>query len=64
MKNFIHIHSPKERSVFTVIFLIIPILVFVGFVVFLSTKSNNKYQEAARIEKESVVLGDQIENIK
>lgn len=64
MNDIIHLHSQKERSVFTIIFLIIPILIFVGFVVFLNAKSNKKYQEAARIDLDSVVLGDETENIK
>jgi len=64
MKDLIHIHFQKERSVFSLILFIIPIMIFVGFVVFLNLQTDRSKQEAATIDKESVVLGEQTEIIK
>jgi len=64
MENFIHIHSQKEKSVFSLLLFIIPIIIFVGFAVFINLQTDRLSQQAARIENETVVLGDQTENIK
>jgi len=64
MENFIHIHSQKERSVFSLLLFLIPIIVFVGFVVLINMQTDRSKQKAAIIETENVVLGDQTENIK
>ncbi|MFH1971765.1 MAG: hypothetical protein ABIJ05_05300 [Patescibacteria group bacterium] len=64
MENFIHIHSEKKRSVFSLLLFIIPIMIFVGFVVFLNLQTDRSKQEAAAIDQESVVLGEQTEITK
>lgn len=64
MKDLIHIHSIKERSVFSLLLFLIPIIVFVYFVVFISVNSDQEKQQAAATESESVVLGEQTENTK
>lgn len=64
MENLIHIHSKKERSVFSLLLFIIPIMIFVAFVVFLNLQTDRSKQEAATIDQESVVLGEQTEIIK
>lgn len=64
MKDLIHIHSQRERSVFSLILFIIPIMIFVGFVVFLNLQTDRSKQEAAATDKESAVLGEQTEIIK
>jgi len=64
MENFIHIHSKKERSVFSLLLFLIPIIFFVGFVVLINLQTDRSKQKAAIIETESVVLGDQTETIK
>lgn len=64
MKDLIHIHSQKERPVFSLLLFIIPIMIFVGFVVFLNLQTDRSKQEAATIDQESVVLGDQTEITK
>ena len=64
MEELIHIHSQKERSVFSLLLFIIPIIIFVGFVVFLNLQTDRSKQEAATIDQESVVLGDQTEITK
>lgn len=61
MENLIHVHSQKERSVFSLLLFVIPIIIFVGFVVFLNIHTDRSKQEAARIDQESVVLGEKTE---
>ena len=64
MENLIHIHSQKEKSVFSLLLFIVPIIIFVGFVVFINLQTDRSKQQAATIETESVVLGDKTEKTK
>jgi len=64
VKKNIHIYFKKERSTFSLLLFFIPIIIFVSFVVFINLQTDRSRQEAAITETESVVLGDQIENIK
>ena len=64
MEKIIHIHFKKERSTFSLLLFFIPIIIFVSFVVYINLQTDRSKQEAAITETESVVLGDQIENIK
>lgn len=64
MEKYIHIHSRKERSVFSLLLFLIPIIIFVGFVVFINLQTDRSKQKAAISEIESVVLGENTETIK
>ena len=64
MEDIIHLHFQKEKSIFSLLFFIIPIIIFVGFLVFINLQTDRSKQQAATIETESVVLGDQTESIK
>ena len=64
MENLIHIHSKKEKSVFSLLLFLIPIIIFVGFVVYINIETDRSKQQAATIETENVVLGNYTETIK
>jgi len=62
MENLIHIHKEKDRSVFNIIFFLIPILIFVLLVVIITVKSSKTDQVAVSMNDSTAVLGNQAEN--